>query len=216
MTLPQYDCHEVLRQERLLELREKQHEYLWQKLGGLPSRLKAPTIKDLPANEQLHAEKYSLLLWDVDTTLAEVVRPMITSAKTQLNHNAFGRMSSLEETRRRSNINVLRRQASVPATSSSKGGMSAARAKWMKIKHAIHFIAKVKLPDGPQGEMCRLCQDDKDFARLFLIGSNPGLIKRCTQIPPQFAITENDVEPFLDRGLSLNQEMQASHSPVVL
>ena len=29
MSLPQKDCHELLRQERLLELRDRQSDYLW-------------------------------------------------------------------------------------------------------------------------------------------------------------------------------------------
>ena len=212
MGLPQQPCHEVLRQERLLELRDRQHEYLWQRVDGLPSRIKAPTPKDLPPNERMVAEKYNLVLWDVDTTLADVIRPMLNTSQSQQNNHKL-RIHSVDDealTCRRSRVAAMKRQQSSPARTTSSSGvtsvrkLNSARSKWMKIKHAISFIAKVKLPEGPQGEMCRLCQDDKDFGRLFLIGSNPTVIRKCCAIPEKLAVTDEMLAPMIDRGETLD------------
>ena len=216
VSLPQQPCHEVLRQERLLELRDRKVEYLWQRVEGLPSRIKALTPKDLPANERMVADKYNLVLWDVDTTLADVIRPMLNTTQTQ-QHNHKMRITSVDDsalTCRRSRIASMKRQMSSPAARttaarsaapSSARKINGARSKWLKIKHAISFIAKVKLPDGPQGEMCRLCQDDKDFGRLFLIGSNPTVIQRCDKVPEKLGVTDEMLSPLLSRGETLDQ-----------
>jgi hypothetical protein len=80
--------------------------------------------------------------------------------------------------------------------------------RWTKIKLAISFIAKVKLPDGPKGEMCRLVQDDLDFGRMFLHGSNPTILERCTHLPDNFPVKDHDVSILLDRGRPLLEEAQ--------
>ena len=81
MSLPQKDCHELLRQERLLEIRERQSDYLWavQSAGDccLPGQIRAQAIKDLPVNEQLEAEKYSGMPWDIDPTTIETLLPFL-------------------------------------------------------------------------------------------------------------------------------------------
>ena len=48
----------MLRHERMLELHDRQYQYQWGFNEGLPSSIKSETIKDLPPNEQLQAEKY--------------------------------------------------------------------------------------------------------------------------------------------------------------
>lgn len=42
----------------------------------------------------------------------------------------------------------------------------------------------------------------------FLNGVNPMMIKRCSEIPPNFPVTEQMVEPFLEKGSSLRQEIK--------
>lgn len=54
------------------------------------------------------------------------------------------------------------------------------------------------MPDGPKGDMCRSVQDDVDFGRFFLMGANPTWIERCSRIPDNFAVTESDVEGYLN------------------
>ena len=56
------------------------------------------------------------------------------------------------------------RQSSAPARMTRPINMKA-RMRWRKIKLAICFINKVKLPEGPKGEMCKIIQDDVDFGR---------------------------------------------------
>lgn len=98
---------------------------------------------------------------------------------------------------------LCRRQNSAPV---AQQATIVARSRWKKLKHALAFIAKVKLPDGPQGEMCRACQDDKDFGRLFLIGSNPTILRRCTEIPDKLPVQESDVDYMLQREKTLAEE----------
>lgn len=51
--LPQRESHEVLRQERLLELKERQEVYQWQRPEGMPGHIKAAATKKLPISEQV-------------------------------------------------------------------------------------------------------------------------------------------------------------------
>jgi len=83
VSLPQKDCHELLRQERLLEIRERQSDYLWaaQSTGDgdccLPGQIRAQTVRELPVNEQLEAEKYAGMPWDIDPTTIETLLPFL-------------------------------------------------------------------------------------------------------------------------------------------
>ena len=53
--------------------------------------------------------------------------------------------------------------------------------------------------------MCRAVQDDVDFGRFFLMGSNPTVLRRCTRIPDNFAVTDRDVEGYLSPEKTLDQ-----------
>ena len=81
VSLPQKDCHELLRQERLLEIRERQSDYLWAAQspgdGSLPGQIRAQVVKELPVNEQLEAEKYAGMPWDIDPTTIETLLPFL-------------------------------------------------------------------------------------------------------------------------------------------
>jgi len=88
---------------------------------------------------------------------------------------------------------------------SSRPSNPAARRRWRKIRFAIAFISKAKIPDGPKGEMCRAVQDDVDFGRFFLMGSNPSALSRCARIPGNFAVTDRDVEGYLSPGKTLDE-----------
>lgn len=50
-------------------------------------------------------------------------------------------------------------------------------------------------------------KDDDFFGFQFLNAINPNVIKRCSELPPNFSITEEMVKPFLRDGTSLKQEM---------
>ena len=51
---------------------------------------------------------------------------------------------------------------------------------------------------------------DVEFGRQVLNGVNPVVIKKCTELPSNFPVTNDMVKGFLNRGLTLEQEMQVS------
>jgi len=103
VSLPQKDCHELLRQERLLELRDRQSDYLWSASVGAtsathspslllssptllgvsssvvcaPAHIKANTVRELPVSEQIEAGKYAGMPWDIDPTTIETLLPAL-------------------------------------------------------------------------------------------------------------------------------------------
>jgi len=66
-----------------LEIRERQSDYLWavQSTGAndlcLPGQIRAMTVRELPVNEQLEAEKYAGMPWDIDPTTIETLLPFL-------------------------------------------------------------------------------------------------------------------------------------------
>ncbi|KAJ3582926.1 hypothetical protein NHX12_000098 [Muraenolepis orangiensis] len=51
-------------------------------------------------------------------------------------------------------------------------------------------------------------QDDDFYGFQFLNGVNPNMIQLCSQIPPNFQVTDAMVKPFLQEGTSLEKEMK--------
>ena len=49
---------------------------------------------------------------------------------------------------------------------------------------------------------------DVEFGRQILNGVNPVLIKKCTKIPDNFAVTSEMVQPFMNDAQTLDQAMQ--------
>jgi len=104
-------------------------------------------------------------------------------------------------------------RAASTSSRSARPSNPAARRRWRKIRFAIAFICKAKIPDGPKGEMCRSVQDDVDFGRYFLMGTNTATLRRCVLIPANFAVTDRDVEGYLSPGKTL-AEAAAVRSPM--
>ncbi|XP_034080481.1 hydroperoxide isomerase ALOXE3-like [Gymnodraco acuticeps] len=50
--------------------------------------------------------------------------------------------------------------------------------------------------------------EDDFYGYQFLNGINPGVIKRCSELPTNFPVTEEMVKPFLEVGSSLQKEME--------
>ncbi|KAJ3606247.1 hypothetical protein NHX12_025767 [Muraenolepis orangiensis] len=50
-------------------------------------------------------------------------------------------------------------------------------------------------------------RDDDFFGNQFMNGPNPNFIKRCSELPDNFPVTEEMVKPFLASGSSLANEM---------
>ncbi|XP_049446929.1 hydroperoxide isomerase ALOXE3-like [Epinephelus fuscoguttatus] len=51
-------------------------------------------------------------------------------------------------------------------------------------------------------------KEDDFYGSQFLNGVNPNVIKRCSELPPNFPVTEEMVKPFLAEGTSLQKEME--------
>ena len=49
---------------------------------------------------------------------------------------------------------------------------------------------------------------DVEFGRQMLNGVNPIVIKKCTELPSNFPVTNDMVKGFLNRGITLQQEMK--------
>ena len=52
---------------------------------------------------------------------------------------------------------------------------------------------------------------DVEFGRQILNGVNPVVIEKCTTLPSNFPVTNDMVKGFLNRGLTLEQEMKVSN-----
>uniref|UniRef100_A0A8C2ZE69 Uncharacterized protein n=1 Tax=Cyclopterus lumpus TaxID=8103 RepID=A0A8C2ZE69_CYCLU len=55
-------------------------------------------------------------------------------------------------------------------------------------------------------------KEDDFYGFQFLNGLNPKVIKRCSELPPNFPVTEEMVKPFLEEGSSLQEEVKAIYS----
>ena len=64
-------------------------------------------------------------------------------------------------------------------------------------------------PEIPVHEAARWVTD-VEFGRQMLNGVNPVVIEKCTARPPNFPVTNDMVKGFLNRGLTLEQEMKVS------
>uniref|UniRef100_A0A673AD51 Lipoxygenase domain-containing protein n=1 Tax=Sphaeramia orbicularis TaxID=375764 RepID=A0A673AD51_9TELE len=51
-------------------------------------------------------------------------------------------------------------------------------------------------------------KEDEFYGFQFLNGANPNVIVRCSELPPNFAVTEEMVQPFLEEGTTLQKEME--------
>uniref|UniRef100_UPI0037E96B61 hydroperoxide isomerase ALOXE3-like n=1 Tax=Semicossyphus pulcher TaxID=241346 RepID=UPI0037E96B61 len=51
-------------------------------------------------------------------------------------------------------------------------------------------------------------KEDDFFGSQFLNGINPNVIKSCSELPTNFPVTDEMVKPFLEKGSSLQKEMQ--------
>ncbi|XP_054475058.1 hydroperoxide isomerase ALOXE3-like [Anoplopoma fimbria] len=51
-------------------------------------------------------------------------------------------------------------------------------------------------------------KEDDFYGSQFLNAVNPNVIKRCSELPPNFPVTEEMVKPFLEEGSSLQEEMK--------
>ena len=57
-------------------------------------------------------------------------------------------------------------------------------------------------------------QDDRFYGAQFLNGCNPDTIKRCTELPSNFPVTQELVGNLLDEGDTLDNAIQVRYSTV--
>ena len=57
-------------------------------------------------------------------------------------------------------------------------------------------------------------QDDRFYGAHFLNGCNPDTIKRCTELPPNFPVTQELVGNLLDEGDTLQNAIKVCTSTV--
>ena len=55
-----------------------------------------------------------------------------------------------------------------------------------------------------------LWMKDEEFGRQMLNGVNPIVIEKCKTLPSNFEVTNDMVEPFLNQGKTLEEEMKVS------
>lgn len=70
--------------------------------------------------------------------------------------------------------------------------------------------------DVPKISQNDLWQEDRMFGYQFLNGCNPCVIERCNELPSNFPVTNEMVKNFLDRGMTLEEEIKASTSKILL
>ncbi len=51
-------------------------------------------------------------------------------------------------------------------------------------------------------------KEDDFYGFQFLNAINPNVIKRCSELPPNFPVTDEMVKPFLESGSTLQKEME--------
>ena len=75
----------------------------------------------------------------------------------------------------------------------------------------LHDYKKVSsVLDEPDVQLYDLARwtSDVEFGRQVLNGVNPVIVKKCTGLPSNFPVTNEMVKGFLNRGLTLQQEIE--------
>ena len=204
------------------------------------SQISSRTIVDLPEAENLVSVKYTGMRWSVDESLIAFFRKLMydviprskslntgNSSKISSSSAASRSMSARQAPGRKAMKRQLLRQYSVSspppystvqattpaneAAATAETPRSRARARWKKgVRLVIKYISESKIPEGSKGDICRAVQRDVDFGQLFLSGPNPTLIRRCTRIPENFPVTDEQLSGLLERSKKIASEAEVS------
>ncbi|XP_056283559.1 hydroperoxide isomerase ALOXE3-like [Pseudoliparis swirei] len=85
-------------------------------------------------------------------------------------------------------------------------GMRGSTEKWESIEDMKNIFWWKKTPMSEY--VAEHWKEDDFYGSQFLNGANPNVIKRCSELPPNFAVTEEMVKPFLEEGSSLQEELK--------
>ncbi len=72
----------------------------------------------------------------------------------------------------------------------------------------IDEFMKLAMKMKPELDKPHTCDSDERFGRRLLNGINPMVIEKCTSLPENFPVKNDDVNMFLDSGNSLQEEME--------
>ncbi|XP_061667832.1 polyunsaturated fatty acid lipoxygenase ALOX8-like [Syngnathoides biaculeatus] len=88
----------------------------------------------------------------------------------------------------------------------SEKGVLDTSARWENFESMknVSWFTKSTLSE----RVSQLWKDDDFFAYQFLNGVNPHVIRRCSELPSNFPVTDEMVKPFLAEGTSLTKEMK--------
>uniref|UniRef100_A0A3Q2YGT5 Arachidonate 12-lipoxygenase, 12R-type-like n=1 Tax=Hippocampus comes TaxID=109280 RepID=A0A3Q2YGT5_HIPCM len=89
-----------------------------------------------------------------------------------------------------------------------RAGMLRSEESWQSIEDIknIFWIRSTQISEYVSDHW----KDDDFYGYQFLNGVNPCLIKRCSELPPNFPVTEEMVKPFLENGSTLDNEMKVN------
>ena len=220
-----------MQHERLLELNERRRLYSWDKRDGLPSILKASEITDLPDTEQYIADRYQHIRWNLEPNWNEVdVKNDRLQRRRRRNNSsemigqalnpsfAFYRygyrtlQSRVQISERREQVQRQSQRMNSEGDAAEKRASAMARARWRKAKIMIRFALnkpqRIKCDNGKLNHMCRTCDDDEAFGNWFQEGPNPYTIRQIQEIPDNFDVSSSQVEKYLERNMSLEEEAQ--------
>ncbi|XP_058139204.1 arachidonate 12-lipoxygenase, 12R-type [Dasypus novemcinctus] len=85
-------------------------------------------------------------------------------------------------------------------------GLVDCKRSWKKLKHIRKIFPAHKTLVSEY--VADHWAEDSFFGYQYLNGVNPGLIRRCTQIPDKFPVTDDMVAPFLGEGTCLQAELE--------
>ncbi|XP_049915015.1 hydroperoxide isomerase ALOXE3-like [Epinephelus moara] len=85
-------------------------------------------------------------------------------------------------------------------------GMLGSTESWGKIEDIKNIFRSTETPMSEY--VSEHWKEDDFYGSQFLNGVNPNVIKRCSELPPNFPVTDEMVKPFLAEGTSLQKEME--------
>ncbi|XP_058468854.1 hydroperoxide isomerase ALOXE3-like [Solea solea] len=85
-------------------------------------------------------------------------------------------------------------------------GMIGSKEKWASIDDMknVFWAKKTTISEYLEEHW----KEDDFYGYQFLNGNNPNMIKRCSELPENFPVTQEMVKPFLEKGTSLQEEMK--------